>query len=139
MAVELEKTNSLFSLTLTPLIDVVFLLLVFFLVATEFAEQEREIRVQLPEASEAQPLTRKPRELFVNIDARGRYFVSGQALTLDELDSSLKMAWVNNPGRASVVIRADKRCPWQYVVAAINSCLKANIRDYRVTAREPEE
>ena len=139
MAVELEKTKSLFALSLTPLIDVVFLLLVFFLVATEFAEQEREIRVQLPEASEAQPLTRKPSELFLNIDAQGRYFVSGKTLTLDELDSALKMAWVNNPGRASVIIRADKRCPWQFVVAAINSCLKANIRDYKVTAREPDE
>lgn len=124
---------------LTPLIDVVFLLLIFFLVATEFAEQERELRVLLPEASEAQPLTSKPRELFVNIDAEGRYFVSGETLTLDELYSALKLAWVNNPGRASVIIRADKRCPWQYVVAAINACLKANIRDYKVTAREPDE
>jgi biopolymer transport protein ExbD len=139
MAVELEKTNSLFSLSLTPLIDVVFLLLVFFLVATEFAEQERELRVLLPEASEAQPLTSKPRELFLNIDAQGRYFVSGRTLTPDELDAALEMAWVNNPGRASVIIRADKRCPWQYVVAAINACLKANIRDYKVTALQPDE
>jgi biopolymer transport protein ExbD len=139
MAVELEKTKSLFSLSLTPLIDVVFLLLIFFLVATEFAEQERELRVLLPEASEAQPLTSKPRELFLNIDAQGRYFVSGRTLTPDELDAALKMAWVNNPGRASVIIRADKRCPWQYVVAAINACLKANIRDYKVTALQPDE
>ena len=139
MAVELERETSLFALSLTPLIDVVFLLLVFFLVATEFAEQERELRVMLPEASEAQPLTSKPRELFINIDERGRYFVSGKTLTSDELHSALKMAWVNNPDRASVIIRADKRCPWQYVVAAINACLKANIRDYKVTAREPEE
>jgi len=139
MAVELERETSLFALSLTPLIDVVFLLLIFFLVATEFAEQERELRVMLPEASEAQPLTSKPRELFINVDERGRYFVSGKTLTPDELHSALKMAWVNNPGRASVIIRADKRCPWQYVVAAINACLKANIRDYKVTAREPEE
>ena len=139
MAVKLDQETSLFALSLTPLIDVVFLLLVFFLVATEFAEQERDIRVLLPEASEAQPLTSKPRELFVNIDAQGRYFVHGETLTLDELHSALKMAWVNNPGQASVIVRADKRCPWQYVVAAINGCLKANIRDYRVTAREPEE
>jgi biopolymer transport protein ExbD len=139
MAVELEKETSLFALSLTPLIDVVFLLLVFFLVATEFAEQERELRVMLPEASEAEPLTRKPRELFINIDAEGRYFVGSRTVTPDELDVALKIASVNNPGRASVIIRADRRCPWQYVVAAINSCLKAEIRDYKVTAREPEE
>ncbi len=43
---------------------------------------------------------------------------------------------MNNPGRASVVIRADKRCLWEYVVAAMNACKKAKIRDYRVTTRE---
>ena len=139
MAVTLDKGTSLFSLSLTPLIDVVFLLLIFFLVATKFAEEERELRVLLPEASEAQPLTTKPREMFVNIDADGRYFVRGKTLTLDELYSALRLAWVNNPARASVIIRADERCRWQYVVAAINACLKANIRDYRVTARKDRE
>jgi len=139
MAVRLKHGTSLFSLSLTPLIDVVFLLLIFFLVATKFAEEERELDVLLPDASEAQPLTSKPRELFINIDADGRYFVRGEILTLDELYAALKLAWVNNPGRASVIIRADKRCSWQYVVAAINLCLKANIRNYRVTAREPDE
>jgi len=139
MAVRLKHGTSLFSLSLTPLIDVVFLLLIFFLVATKFAEEERELDVLLPDASEAQPLTSKPRELFINIDADGRYFVRGEILTLDELYAALKLAWVNNPGRASVIIRADKRCSWQYVVAAINLCLKANIRNYRVTDREPDE
>ena len=139
MAVKIAKGTSLFSLSLTPLIDVVFLLLIFFLVATKFAEEERELDVLLPDASEAQPLTSKPRELFINIDAEGRYFVRGEILALDDLYSALKLAWVNNPGRASVIIRADKRCSWQYVVAAINLCLKANIRDYRVTAREPDQ
>jgi biopolymer transport protein ExbD len=140
MPVQLEKGTSLFSLSLTPLVDVVFLLLIFFLVATEIAqEEERQLDLLLPEASEAQPLTSSPRETFVNIDAQGRYFVGGVPLTLDQLESELKLAWVNNPHSASVIIRADKRCPWQFVVAAVNACLKANIRQYRVTARQPDE
>ncbi|MFH1266427.1 MAG: biopolymer transporter ExbD [Planctomycetota bacterium] len=136
MAVQLDKGTSLFSLSLTPLIDVVFLLLIFFLVATKFAEDERELDVFLPEASEAQPLTEKPREMFINIDAEGRYFVTGKILGLDELSPVLKAAWVNNPARASVIIRADRRCRWQHVVAAMNACLQANIHDYRVTTQE---
>ena len=119
-----------------PLIDVVFLLLIFFLVATRFEEEERELDVLLPEASEAQPLTSKPREMFVNIDDKGRYFVTGKIVTLDQLYPILKAAWVNNPGRASVVIRADKRCRWEFVVAVMNACNKANIRDYRVTTKK---
>jgi biopolymer transport protein ExbD len=138
MVVTIKRGTSLFSLSLTPLIDVVFLLLIFFLVATKFAEEERELHVLLPEASEAQPLTSEPRELFVNIDSEGQYYVRGKILTLDELGSVLEIARVNNPTRASVIIRADKRCRWQYVVASINACLKADIRDYRVTAREDE-
>jgi len=116
-----------------PLIDVVFLLLIFFLVATRFAEEERELDVLLPNASEAQPLTSKPGELFINIDQQGRYYVTGKILTLEELDRTLRAASVNNPGRLSVIIRADKRVVWNYVVAAMNACNKAKIRDYRVT------
>jgi len=136
MAVKINRGSALESLSLTPLIDIVFLLLIFFLVATRFAEEERELDVLLPDASEAQPLTSKPRELFVNIDKTGQYYVTGKIVTLAELHPILSAAYVNNPGRASVVIRADKRAIWQFVVAAMNACNKAKIRDYRVTTRE---
>lgn len=138
MAVKLPKGSSpLFNLT--PMIDVTFQLLIFFLVATRFAEEEREMNVQLPTASEAQPLTSRPRELLINIDDQGRYFVSGQPLTLDQLDPLLRQASVNNPARQSVVLRADRRCRWQSVVAAMNLCQKHQIHDYRVTTREGPE
>ncbi|MDY0165175.1 MAG: biopolymer transporter ExbD [Thermoguttaceae bacterium] len=137
MATTKIKTGSALSqLGLTPLIDIVFLLLIFFLVATRFAEEEREMDVLLPEASEAQPLTSKPRELFINIDHEGRYYVTGKIVTLDELQPILNAAYVNSPGRASVVIRADRRCRWDYVVSAMNACNRAKIRDYRVTTKE---
>ena len=132
MSFNLDKPTALTSLSLTPLIDVVFLLLIFFLVATKFAEEERELDVRLPDASAAQPLISQPKELFVNVDQHGRYYVTGRTLTLDQLYPVLKAAWVNNPGRASVIIRADRRCRWEFVVAVMNACNKANIRDYRV-------
>lgn len=136
MSVRLSKARALESLTLTPLIDIVFLLLIFFLVATKFAEEERELDILLPDASEAKPLINKPRELFINIDERGRYFVTGKHVDVESLAQILKTAWVNNPGRQSVIIRADKRCHWQAVVGAMNACNKARIRDYRVTTRD---
>src|SRR5574340_262205 len=83
---------------LTPMIDCVFQLLIFFLVATRFAEEERELDVMLPDASEAQALTAKPRELFINIDQDGRYFVTGKIVSLNEVDQILEAAYVNNPG-----------------------------------------
>lgn len=136
MSVTIDKGKALSTLSLTPLIDIVFLLLIFFLVATRFAEEERELDVLLPEASEAKPLIVQPREMFINIDQQGRYYVTGKILDIDELAQVLKTADVNNPGRQSIIIRADRRCQWEFVVAAMNACNKAHIFDYRVTTRD---
>lgn len=133
MAVKIPKGTALAQLSLTPLIDVVFLLIIFFLVATRFADEEREMRLALPEASEAQPLTRPPIQLSVNIDEKGRYYVKHKLLNLDQLQAELDKAYVNNPGRVSVVIRADRSCRWEFVVAAMVACNKAKIRDYTTT------
>jgi len=136
MAVEINKGQALSTLSLTPLIDIVFLLLIFFLVATRFAEEECEMDVVLPDASEAQALTSTPQEMFVNIDDKGAYYVTGKVVELPELEKILKAAYVNNPGRASVVIRADRRVPLQYAVDVMNACNKTGIRDYRLTTKK---
>ncbi len=133
MAVKLKKRTVAGSLSMTPVIDVVFLLLIFFLVATKFEDEERKLDVVLPEASEAMPLVSKPSEMFVNIDRGGHFFVNGRELTADQLYNGLRQSAVNNPGRQTVIIRADKRCIWQFVVNVMNLCNKAQIHDYRVT------
>ncbi len=99
-------------------------------------EEEREMRIVLPEASSDQPLTRRPQELIVNIDAEGRYQVIGKLASLDELRSILQVAHTNNPGMA-VVIRADHETPMQAAVAVMNACKKVGIRDHRVTLAKP--
>ena len=133
MPVAIKKSTALGKLNLTPMIDVVFLLLIFFLVATKFEEQERALDVVLPQASEAMPLSSKPKELFVNVSREGRYIVNGQQLDDAALLIALQQAAANNPGRQTVIIRGDKRCPLQFVVSVMNLCNKARIRDYRVT------
>jgi biopolymer transport protein ExbD len=138
MAIRLDEKSAIDSVPMTPLIDCVFLLLIFFLVSTQLAEDERKLDVALPAASEAQPLVARPRELIVNIDEDGRYFVAGQQLSLAQLTERLQQAHVNHPTRASAILRADRRCRWQSVVSAINACVKARILDYRVTALADE-
>ncbi len=135
MAVKIKKGNALGALSLTPLIDVVFLLLVFFLVATRFAQEDRELEVELPTASEARPLTEEPKELFVNIDKDGNYFVSGQRLAASEVEVALRQAVADNPVNQSVVIRADKRVPFDFVVTVMDLCNQAGVRDYTVTTQ----
>ena len=71
MAVRIKKGGEMMQLPVVPLVDTVFNLLIFFLVATKVAEAERELPVMLPDASEAQAITTKPHELIINIDAEG--------------------------------------------------------------------
>ena len=131
MAIAIKKGRALGALSLTPLIDVVFLLLIFFLVATRFSEEERELNVVLPEASEAKPLISEPQQVFVNVDAQGQYFLSGQRLNEQNLERALLQSWTNNPENTEVIIRGDRRASWQHIAAAMNICNKANIRNYK--------
>ena len=130
MAIKIDKGQALGALSITPLIDVVFLLLIFFLVATRFSEEERELDVVLPQASEAKPLVVKPKELFVNVTKDGKYFVGGKVLDAQGLEQALKQAWANNPGRQQVVIRADEESKTKHIAEVMNLCNKANIRSY---------
>ena len=62
MGVKINKGTAASLINLTPMIDVIFQLLLFFLVASRFSEEERQLNVVLPQASEAKPITAKPQE-----------------------------------------------------------------------------
>jgi biopolymer transport protein ExbD len=132
MSVELKKGTATSFLNLTPMIDVVFLLLIFFLVATRFAEEERKLEVVLPSASEAMPMTVEPRQLIINIDDQGNYFVEGNRLNLEDLDQVLERATVNNPLNQTVNIRADKRVPFDAVVQILDLCKRYAVENYSI-------
>jgi biopolymer transport protein ExbD len=138
MAVNIKKGRALELFNLTPMIDMVFLLLIFFLVASRFSEEDRELDIILPSASEARPLTAKPKEMFINIDDKGRFFVDGKFLAEQELEALLDRAARDNPLGQVVVIRADKRVQFDSVVVAMNLCNKLGIRDYSVTTAGDE-
>lgn len=130
MAIQLNKGRANNLLDLTPMIDMVFNLLIFFMVVTQFAKEERDLKVQLPAGSEAMPLTAKPKEIFVTIDERGRYFVRSKVLSEQELGKLLVDSAVNNPTSQAVRIRADERAPWKFVARAQHLCNLAGIHDY---------
>jgi biopolymer transport protein ExbD len=138
MAIQINKGRAAGLLDLTPMIDMVFNLLIFFMVVSQFAAAERDLKVQLPEGSEALPLTVKPRELFINIDEEGRYFVRSKHVSPEELSQILTQSAVNNPTGQSVIIRADRRAAWDSVATAMRLCNQAGIRDYSASlADEP--
>jgi biopolymer transport protein ExbD len=121
-----------------PLIDVVFVLLIFFLVVSEFKHQEREMKVVLPEVVEAQPLTAKLDDLVVNITAEGKYVVSQTAYSEGQLATLLAEARRTNP-HLPVLIRGDGRAAWKYGVRVMGLCNQAKISNYRVAAVPEKE
>lgn len=106
---------------LTPLIDVVFLLLIFFMVSTTFEHQSR-IQVELPEAS-AEPTTPEAESLEIIVDAQGRYFIGEEQVVNSQL-KTLKGAIANVLGERTdmpVIVRADANSPHQSVVTVLDA------------------
>jgi len=119
-------------LPMTPLIDVVFQLLLFFLTATSFYKIEKDIKVDPPKATEGRATTRQQREITINIrnEADGGFFVvEGRILALPQLDDLLTKSARDNPNQI-VIIRGDKHAYHQKVVDVLNACKKANISHY---------
>lgn len=111
---------------LTPIIDMVFLLLIFFLVATTFHQAEREIEVALPAARAAGPISGALRELVINVTQDGRTIVGGEAMTEAALEQLVRQRVAANPAQ-KVSVRGDRRTPYANVVNVLDICKRAGI------------
>ena len=139
MAVTVKRSSAAGTLSLTPLIDVVFLLLIFFLVTSEFEEEERRLDIVLPDATSAVPMTTQPREIVIDVDDQGNVYLRGQATTLEELENLLRQSVANNPTNQSAIIRADRSTSFQPVVSVMDICNRTGVSDYSVTTQEGPE
>ena len=123
---------------LTPLIDVVFILLIFFMVSTTF-QKESEIKIELPEAS-ADPVEEKKDVLELVIDAEGRYFIDQQQVVNTELDTLKKAIskFLDDRTSIPVVIRADRRTPYESVVRAMDATSQLGLVQMSLATSQPE-
>lgn len=115
-------------ISMTPVIDVVFLLLIFFLVASRFAREERDIDTRLPQVVEARPLASGNRQIIVNVNQRGEYIVAGQRYNEQQLAGLLQQETHKNPDMQSVQIRGDERVPLGYVAQVMAMCEQQRIK-----------
>lgn len=99
--------------------------------------EDREMDVELPSASEPRSLIVQPKEIFVNLDQDGSIFVAGKRLTPEQLTTHLTDAKKANPGW-SVIIRADRRCKLASVVDVINTCNRVGM-SHSLTTSAPTE
>lgn len=114
-------------LNITPLIDIVFLLLIFFMVSTTF-QKESQLRVQLPEASrQAETDPRNP--LVIAISADGQYALGGRTLSDNSMPALLQAMrqLAGDDRERPLVVRADARTPHQAVVRAMDAAARLGL------------
>ncbi len=121
-------TSSDPSLDLTPVIDMVFLLLIFFLAATTFQQTEREMNVALPHAAAAVPISAALREIVVNVDSEGGIIIAGRPTTPEGLRALIASAVKTNPEQ-KVSVRGDKRTAYENIVRVLDVCKGCGIQE----------
>jgi len=123
------------SLNLTSMLDVVLLLVIFFMVGTQFAdEDERKYEIQLPTVTQAQPLTGTPDEIVVNVRKDGQIFVGSREVTPEQLTNELREAR-RNYARQTVIVRGDADGPYQHVMTVIGVCRQVQITNIQLANR----
>ena len=126
------------ALNLTPLIDIVFLLLIFFMVTTSFSRETR-VLVSLPEASGSAENAAESIEVLV--DRVGGYSINGRRLVNVEVDSLVRGLELESGGDVSltVVLVADAEVQHQSVVSAMEAIGRAGFASLSIATREPIE
>ncbi|MDO7657773.1 MAG: biopolymer transporter ExbD [OM182 bacterium] len=126
------------ALNLTPLIDIVFLLLIFFMVTTSFSRETR-LLVSLPEASGSAENAAESIEVLV--DREGGYAINGRRLVNAEVDSLVRGLELESGGDISllVVLVADAEVQHQSVVTAMEAIGRAGFASLSIATREPIE
>ena len=124
---------------LTPLIDVVFLLLIFFMVSTTF-QRESEISIDLPESS-GEPIKTEKQVIEISIDGQGRYFVNQQRV-LDTKVTTLKRAMrlvLDKSKDQQLIISADRNTPHQAVITAMDAARQLGLTRLTFATRQSDD
>jgi biopolymer transport protein ExbD len=124
------------SLQLAPMIDIVLLLLCFFITSWQFSQSETELNVAVPTAQEGADPTRQRGEIIIHILADGSIRVEGTTVDLPKLAgqlSAIAKQYENQPVR----IRGDGEVPYQRIVEVIDTCQKSGIWNISFATQRP--
>ncbi|HUT09443.1 MAG TPA: biopolymer transporter ExbD [Thermoguttaceae bacterium] len=125
------------TLNLAPMIDIVFLLVIFFMVGTKFQEleeRERKIPLRVPEVADNGVLTPPPSRRVVNVYQDSRVTLDDEDVTLDELTGRLSDARRQYPD-LGVLVRGDGKVVYQCVASVLNACKQAGVEKLDVSVR----
>jgi biopolymer transport protein ExbD len=122
------------TLNLTAMLDVMFLLIIFFMLGTRFIEDERKIGLQVPTVVDRGALTAAPARKDVNVYRDGTITLDKDPVTLEQLTARLAAAR-RQYNELGVLVRGDGHGEFQVVASALNACKQAGIHDLGITVR----
>ncbi len=121
---------------LAPMIDIMFLLLCFFIAAQIYAQWETEIDITVPTAETGEYPSRLPSEIIINLRADGTHVVNQRELDHQELQDLLEQIVALYPGQP-VVIRADLQTPYEYLIRTLDLCRQSDLWNISFATKEP--
>jgi biopolymer transport protein ExbD len=122
------------SLNLTPMIDVLFLLIIFFMTGTKFAEMERKIGLKIPQVADGKRLLPAPGRVAINVYRDGSLTLDRETVSLEQLTRRLREWSHQNPALA-VTVRGDAEGALQQVTEVLAACREAGISDLGIAVR----
>ena len=122
---------------IAPMVDIVFLLLIFFLVTWNFARYETELDVKVPTAKEGKESRRSVGEVIINVKSDGSIVMNRKTVTAGELGGTLRKISELYPDQA-VVLRGDQSADYRHIVAVLDICRAANIWNVAFATGRPE-
>ncbi len=122
------------ALNMTPMIDIVFLLIIFFMVGTRFSDLERKLDLKVPEVTDHGALTAAPERRIINVYRDGRIELDQQYVSIDALRDRLASAR-SQYAELGVLVRGDGLGPYQNVAAVLSACKQAGIRDLNLSVQ----
>ena len=122
------------SLNLTSMIDVLFLLIIFFMAGTQFTELERNVALQIPQVSDVKNLSATPQSYTISVYRDGQISLDREVVTLEQLTQRLT-ARRQSESRLGVLVRGDGEGSFQNIASVLAACRQAGISDLGISVR----
>lgn len=116
------------TINLTPMIDVVFLLVIFFMVGTKFSESESRMDVSIPSVGPMDSISRAPDDRIIELTAQGDVLLDGQLVTKSQLGEILQAQIASYPG-LKVVVRADSKLSVDQLADAMYTVKRSGVQN----------
>jgi biopolymer transport protein ExbD len=120
-------------INMTPMVDVLFTLIIFFMVGAKFNDDQRQLNVTLPAVNAAASASAAVRPRAIRIEANGTVYLDEQIVTLRELTDKLKSPDGQPKGR--VMIHGDATVPFQGIASVLSATREAGIQDMSIAVR----